>query len=145
MLALNPKNTQRRCKGDCGRVLPLSSFKRIVSRHSLANGDPVTYVHYYGKCYKCLYGSTKRKSRKKGFSRIGTDNGRAILTDDWVRFIRSRTGRRIQATTLAQWAGVDVTAISSARSGKTWKHLDVNPSARIRVVNSCDISTIEDC
>jgi hypothetical protein len=59
--------------------------------------------------------------KAKGRSWFGRRNGRAKLTEDAVRYIRSTA---VPAAELAQLFGVHYTTIQAARSGKKWPHIN---------------------
>ena len=50
----------------------------------------------------------------------GSEHGRAVLTEDIVRFIR---GSSVAPNELARLYGVTSTAIRLAINGKNWKHV----------------------
>lgn len=55
--------------------------------------------------------------------RRGQDHGRAKLTDDQVRVIRTLQARGVSQAELARTYGVSAQAIHYVVSGKAWKHL----------------------
>lgn len=82
----------------------------------------VEYHWLDNTCRQCRWDAVKDRvnaKRRKG-GQAGARNSQAKLTDDWVEFIRSPTGRRIPNVTLAQWSGVSPACIHLCKSEKQW-------------------------
>lgn len=108
-----------KCRGECARILDIGRFKLYRTRHVLKNGEPRVYERRDTTCRQCRWNSNKdrvNKARRKG-TRQPVNR---ILTQDWVDFMRSPTGRRIPNKVLAQWTGVHESTVSLARSGRNW-------------------------
>ena len=57
-----------------------------------------------------------------GTAQRGEQSGRAKLTDEAVRWIRSRRGELSQ-TAMASALGLSISAVNQAQLGRTWKHV----------------------
>lgn len=53
----------------------------------------------------------------------GSDNPRAKLTEDQVRFIKERLSIGVTCARLANDLGVEQSAISNIKRGKSWRHI----------------------
>ena len=99
-----------------------SAFKLHSSRYVRKSGEVAVYRGLDNTCKRCRWDAVRDRvnaARRKGGC-AGERNSQAILTQDWVVFIRSRTGRRIQNVKLASWAGVSPAAIHLCKSNKSW-------------------------
>lgn len=62
-----------------------------------------------------------RKARSATNKFIGEASGKAVLTEDKVRYIRSSPLRNVD---LARELGVSVNCVRGVRIGRTWKHVE---------------------
>lgn len=61
------------------------------------------------------------KGRKRTVAPLGTGNGRAVLTEEKVRYIRANPSKSHAA--LARELGCGITTIRGVRSGRVWSHI----------------------
>lgn len=61
------------------------------------------------------------KGRKRTVAPLGVENGKAILNDELVRYIRTQTTKSLSQ--LASELGVGKTTIRSVRNKRCWAHV----------------------
>lgn len=116
-------------------VLSANGRRRLASHVSLhLSGSPVPDGAIV--CHRCdnpecvnpehLFIGTRADNNKdraqKGRSALGERAGRAVLTDDRVRWIR-RQGVGMSARAMARILGVKHTTVSFVLSGRSWHHV----------------------
>lgn len=107
----------------CMKLKPIEKFKLYRRRHTLRSGETKTYTRHDTTCRSCRWDGVKdrvNQGRRSRLGLIGEANCQAVLTYDWVTFIRSATGRTIPGRVLSQWTGVSESALSRARNDRTW-------------------------
>lgn len=92
-----------------------------VVMHSCDNPSCVNPDHLSVGTYQENALDTIQKGRHARMAPVGSKNGKAVLNDDKVRYIRASVG--VSHVKLAKELGVSVSCVRGVRSGRTWGHV----------------------
>ena len=94
--------------------------KGLVVMHKCDNPSCVNPEHLMLGTYQANTADMIKKGRKVTVAPLGTENGKAILDEAKVRFIRNSTDSH---AAVARQLGVSSGAIRGVRIGRTWGHV----------------------
>lgn len=92
-----------------------------VIMHSCDNPSCVNPDHLSAGTYQENALDAIQKGRHARMAPVGSKNGKAVLDDDKVRYIRASVG--VSHVKLAKELGVSVSCVKGVRSGRTWGHI----------------------
>ena len=92
-----------------------------VIMHSCDNPSCVNPDHLSVGTYQENAMDAISKGRHARVAPVGAGNGKAVLNDDKVRYIRASSG--VSHVNLAKELGVSISCVRGVRSGRTWRHV----------------------
>lgn len=93
----------------------------MVVMHSCDNPICVNPAHLSLGTYAINTADMIAKGRKRVVAPVGQDNGKAILDEEKVRYIRASAKNNAE---LGRELGVSVNAVRGVRTGRTWRHVE---------------------
>ena len=94
--------------------------KGLVVMHKCDNPSCVNPNHLMLGTHKANILDMINKGRRVVVAPLGTENGKAVLDEEKVRFIRQSKDRH---TVVARQLGVSPNAVRGVRIGRTWSHV----------------------